>query len=65
MCGRIPPLSKDDLNSVRMMTGELRIMTGSEPRKFIEVAEYKSFPGKNTAAGKLKAKDFLSIHFPF
>lgn len=45
-CGHISPLSQDVLNSVRMVTGELRITMGSEPRKFIEVAEYKSFSGK-------------------
>lgn len=53
--GHISPLSQDVLNSVRMVTGELRITMGSEPRKFIEVAEYKSFTGKkkkNMAAGK-------------
>ena len=34
------------MNSVRMETGELRIRTGSEPRKFIDVAEYRLFSGK-------------------
>lgn len=42
----ILPLSQDVLNSVRMGTSELRIRMGSEPRKFIEVAEYKLFSGK-------------------
>lgn len=34
------------MNSVRKGGSELRIRMGSEPRKFIEVAEYKSFSGK-------------------
>lgn len=56
--GPVSPLSQDVLNSVRMVTEELRITMGSEPRKFIEVAEYKSFSAgkknkkKNMAAGK-------------
>lgn len=41
----ILPWSQELLNSVRMETGELRIRTGSEPRKFIEVAEYRLFSG--------------------
>lgn len=42
----ILPLSQELLNSVRMETGELRISTGSEPRKFIEVAEYSALSNK-------------------
>lgn len=41
------PLSHELLNSVRMETGELRIKTGSEPRKFMDVAEYKFLSGGN------------------
>lgn len=48
-----------------MVTEEVRIMTGSEPRKFITVAEYKSFSGKNTAAVKRKQIDFIIISFSF
>lgn len=42
----ILPLSQELLNSVRMMLEELRIRTGSEPRKFIEVAEYRVLSGE-------------------
>lgn len=51
----ISPLSQDVLNSVRTLASELRITMGSEPRKFMEVAEYKSFSGKkNRTGGKQK-----------
>lgn len=38
----ISPLSQVLENSVRIQSSELRIITGSEPRKFSEVAEYNT-----------------------
>lgn len=41
---RKSPLSQELLNSVRRAKFELRRTTGSEPKKLMDVAEYKSFP---------------------
>lgn len=38
------PLSQELLNSVRRAKFELRRITGSEPKKLMDVAEYRSFP---------------------
>lgn len=38
------PLSQELLNSVRTAKSELRRITGSEPKKLMDVAEYRSFP---------------------
>lgn len=38
------PLSQELLNSVRRAESELRRTTGSEPKKLMDVAEYRSFP---------------------
>lgn len=38
------PLSQELLNSVRRAKSELRRTTGSEPKKLMDVAEYRSFP---------------------
>lgn len=38
------PLSQELLNSVRRGKSELRRTTGSEPKKLMDVAEYRSFP---------------------
>lgn len=38
------PLSQELLNSVRRAKFELRRTTGSEPKKLMDVAEYRSFP---------------------
>ena len=41
---RNSPLSQELLNSVRRAKSELRRTTGSEPKKLMDVAEYRSFP---------------------
>lgn len=41
---RNSPLSQELLNSVRRAKFELRRTTGSEPKKLMDVAEYRSFP---------------------
>lgn len=41
---RNSPLSQELLNSVRTAKSELRRITGSEPKKLMDVAEYRSFP---------------------
>lgn len=38
------PLSQELLNSVRRAKSELRRTTGSEPKKLMDMAEYRSFP---------------------
>lgn len=43
-CRRNSPLSQELLNSVRRAKSELRRTTGSEPKKLMDVAEYRSFP---------------------
>lgn len=43
---RNSPLSQELLNSVRRAMFELRRITGSEPKKLIDVAEYRSFPAE-------------------
>lgn len=37
-------MSQELLNSVRRAESELRRTTGSEPKKLMDVAEYRSFP---------------------
>lgn len=37
-------MSQELLNSVRRAKSELRRTTGSEPKKLMDVAEYRSFP---------------------
>lgn len=58
------PLSQELLNSVRRAKSELRRTTGSEPKKLIDVAEYRSFPvGEEEDMRENSWKSFIHIHF--
>jgi len=54
----ISPLSQVLANSVRMISSVLRIITGSEPRKLIEVAVYNA----PSARDKKHEKDDVALN---
>lgn len=53
-------MSQELLNSVRRVVLELRKTTGSEPKKLMDVAEYRSLPVGQGTSDEAK---FLRIHY--
>lgn len=55
-------MSQELLNSVRRVVLELRKTTGSEPKKLMDVAEYRSLPVGQGTSDEAK---FLRIHYSY